>query len=87
MIISYNLLFTCDNYMNSTIYSTNNYHLFLLWRMLYAEVIDRGLSFAHMMSLYTLLYSAGIALFSKVIFCFIFLCLKSNLVNMYIFHK
>ena len=54
MIISCNLFFICDNYLYFTLQSTIYNHLFLPQRMLHAEVMDRGLSFGHKMSLLTL---------------------------------
>ena len=57
MIIRCNLLFICDNYLYSTLYSTINYHLFLPRRKLHAEVKDLELSFGHRISLQTLLAS------------------------------
>ena len=44
-----------------------NYHLFLPWRMLHAEVTDSELSFAHKMSLQALgLYGHNLSINSKV---------------------
>ena len=41
MIISCNLLFICDNYLDSALKSSIDYHLFLSRRMLHAEVMDQ----------------------------------------------
>ena len=78
MIISWNLLVICDNYLYSTLKSTINRHLFLPQRILHAEATDCELNFAHKMTSQTLrrilfVVRAEKGISAKVQKCFVYI--------------